>query len=114
MATVTLTFSSEINTSLQRKSDAALTGQDIVYFVNSSGQVVRLGPCIAINGSTISVNADASNPRPVNGNFVFFGKDTESGTSGVIGYYSEVEFKNESTVASELFTVSTEFFPSSK
>ena len=114
MATVTLQFNNTINVSLQKKSNSALTGHDVIYYVNTAGDIVRLGECIAVTSTSISVNVDNSTTRPANGNYVFFGKDTQVGTSGVIGYYSEVEFKNESTVAAELFTVSTEFFPSSK
>jgi hypothetical protein len=130
MATVTLTFSNDINVSLQAKPtnietssadnvDNAIsdTGAwDIIYYVNSAGNIIKLGECIGINrdNKTIQVNVDDSTVRPVNGNYVFFGKDTQAGTSGVIGYYAEIEMKNESSSAAELFAVSTEYFVSSK
>jgi hypothetical protein len=119
MATVTLGFLNNINTSLQRKTSTSLTGMDLIYFVNNDGDIVRLGPCIAIGRDSngfpfVNVDVDATTPRPKLGNFIFFGKDTQVGTSGVIGYYAEIEFINNSTSAAELFSVSTEFFPSSK
>ena len=114
MATVVLEFDNPINVSLQRKADVSLTGQDIVFYVNSSGQIIRLGPCIAITEDTISVDVDNNIPRPSSGNYVFFGKDTEAGTSGVVGYFAEIEFKNDSKTKAELYSVSTEYFVSSK
>tara|TARA_R100000329_G_scaffold125671_1_gene104221 strand:+ start:605 stop:742 length:138 start_codon:yes stop_codon:yes gene_type:complete len=45
---------------------------------------------------------------------VFFGKDVQAGTSGVIGYYAQVQMRNDSTDRAELFAVSSEIFISSK
>ena len=44
---------------------------------------------------------------------MFFGKDNEINTSSVIGYYAEVQMKNESTSEAEIFAVSSEVFISS-
>ena len=124
MATVVLEFQDPINESLQQKglnvatatSNADEGAWDIIYYVNSSGSVIRLGECIAIDTTEnkISVEVDNSVPRPVDGNYVFFGKDVQAGTSGVIGYYAQVQMKNESTDRAELFAVSSEIFISSK
>ena len=64
--------------------------------------------------NSISVEVDNSVPRPSDGNFVFFGKDVQAGTSGVIGYYAQVQMRNDSTDRAELFAVSSEIFISSK
>ena len=95
MATVTLEFDNPINESLQAKAlnIATATSQadegawDIIYYVSNNGSIIRLGECIAIDtaNNSISVEVDNSVPRPSDGNFVFFGKDVQAGTSGVIG-----------------------------
>lgn len=124
MATVTLEFDNPINESLQAKAlnIATATSQadegawDIIYYVSNNGSIIRLGECIAIDtaNNSISVEVDNSVPRPSDGNFVFFGKDVQAGTSGVIGYYAQVQMRNDSTDRAELFAVSSEIFISSK
>ena len=103
---------------------------DIVYFsrVNFStgkqiGEVVRLGECIALTNPsaedelttyTIGVQTTGTELLPVAGDYVFFGKDTKINTSGLKGYYAEVEMKNDSNSQAELFSVSSEISVSSK
>jgi len=103
---------------------------DIIYFckVNFStgkqvGDVVRLGECIALTNPsaedelttyTIGVQTTGTELLPVAGDYVFFGKDTKVNTSGVRGYYAEVEMKNDSNSQAELFSVGSEISPSSK
>jgi len=103
---------------------------DIVYFskVNFStgeqvGEVVRLGECIALTNPsaedeittyTIGVQTTGTELLPIAGDYVFFGKDTKINTSGLKGYYAEVEMKNDSNSQAELFSVSSEISMSSK
>jgi len=103
---------------------------DVIYFckVNFStgkqiGDVVRLGECIALTNPsaedelttyTIGVQTTGTELLPVAGDYVFFGKDTKINTSGVRGYYAEVEMKNDSNSKAELFSVGSEIGPSSK
>tara|TARA_R100000152_G_scaffold20542_1_gene14535 strand:- start:3114 stop:3458 length:345 start_codon:yes stop_codon:yes gene_type:complete len=114
MAAISLEFENDINISLQKKADSTLTAHDIVFYINGAGNIVRLGPCIGISGRIITVDKPNNITAPAEGNFVFFGKDTQVGTSGLLGYYAEVEMKNNATTAAELHAVSTEFFISSK
>ena len=44
----------------------------------------------------------------------FFGKNNKIGTAGVTGYFAEVELRNDSLSAAELFAVSSEISFSSK
>ena len=46
----------------------------------------------------------------LNTSFIFFGKDNEINTSGLIGYYAKVKFVNETTEYAELFAVNSEIF----
>ena len=46
--------------------------------------------------------------------FYFFSKNRSVNSSGLLGYYSLVEFINESMNKAEMFAASTEYAPSSK
>ena len=108
MATLTLNFANPINVSLQ-----ANTG-DIIYFKRSSDdKIIKLGECIAIRPASIDVSSDASTPRPIAGDFIFFAKDPEISTTGLAGYYAEVKMEIISASKKELFAVSSEIFISS-
>ena len=85
--------------------------------------MVRLGECIALTNPsaedelttyTIGVQTTGTELLPVAGDYVFFGKDTKINTSGLKGYYAEVEMKNDSNSQAELFSVSAEISVSSK
>lgn len=133
MATVKLTFSGMVNTSLQAKV-AALESQtasvdngawDVIYFTRidsttgkQSGDVYRLGKCIGIssegNSYSISVEPDPTAQTPDSNDYVFFGKENKINISGVRGFFAEVEMKNDSDKAARLFSVGSEISPSSK
>ena len=51
---------------------------------------------------------------PTTSDFIFFSKDNQANASGLIGYFAEIKFKNDSTTEAELFSVGSEFFESSK
>ena len=106
--TITLTFSNDLNVSLQEN-----TGDIVYYKSNSSGLIYQLGECTSITSSTIDVTVDAVTPRPVAGDFIFFAKSPISNTSGLVGYYAEVDIEITSTDKKELFAVSSEIFISS-
>ena len=46
--------------------------------------------------------------------FIMFSKDTGVNISGLIGYYAEVKFKNNSNKKAEMYSVGSEVTPSSK
>ena len=122
MAQLTLTISGDINVSLQPKTDATMSGNDIIYYGTPSGTTVssitRLGECVGVNrtNNTITVEVGDDVVRPSANDFILFGKDNEIGMSGLLGYYAEVEFRNDtrSTDKIELFSVGSEIFESSK
>jgi len=99
-----------LNTSFNK--NASLQIGDIIYY-NDNGTVKRIGPVGEINTGSIvcTIDGDATGLLPTS--FIFFGKDSQINTSGLIGYYAEVEFKNESTSEAEIFAVSSEVFLSS-
>jgi len=126
MPNIVYTFSNPINVSLQSKPSSVATGAetgayDNVYFTRISsgkqlGSVKLIGSCIDITQSQnkITVDASANIPLPVVGDYLFFAKNTNINTPGIMGYYAEVEMINDSTEQAELFTVSSEVNESSK
>ena len=119
--TITIPFANALNVSLHAKK-AYVIGEDRandqVYKKASNGTITHLGDLVDIDktAKTIDVSVDSSLQKPVvsSGEFIFFGKNQTTGTSGMTGYYAEVEMKNESTSYAELFAVSSEVFESSK
>jgi len=51
---------------------------------------------------------------PTNQDFVFFSKDNRANMASLLGYYAEVEVKNNSTEKAEIFAMGSEIFESSK
>jgi hypothetical protein len=107
MDNITLTFPKELNVSLQNNTD------DIVYFLDTDGTKRRIGPCTNISGNTITCTTEAWRKRPTTGSYIFFGKENIINSSGLAGYYAEVEMENTSTEKKELFAVNSEIFLSS-
>tara|TARA_R100001510_G_scaffold56013_1_gene60812 strand:- start:7180 stop:7587 length:408 start_codon:yes stop_codon:yes gene_type:complete len=131
----TLTFSGNINTSLQPG--------DIIYYaptttfggsginsVNIASSIVTFGVCTEIfkNGSTATTPTVPPNsiivshnnlatpaiPLPAPGDYIMFSKNKEVNSSSVKGYYAEVKLVNASTEKIELFSISSEVSESTK
>ena len=126
MPDIVYTFSNPINVSLQSKPNGVATGAetgayDNVYFTRISsgkqlGSVKLIGSCVDITQSQnkITVKAVANIPLPAIGDYLFFAKNTNINTPGIMGYDAEVEMIIDSTEQAELFTVSSEVNESSK
>jgi hypothetical protein len=114
MASITLNFNNPINVSIQSNNNAPdYTGADVVYFQDSNGDVYRIGACTAITETSVTCNIDSNTTRPAAGDFIFFAKSPETNTSGIVGYYAEVDMEITSTSKKELFAVNSEIFISS-
>ena len=66
------------------------------------------------NPDVITCEIASNTVRPNNNSFILFTKDNKANISGILGYYAEVEMRNNSKAKSELFSVGTEIFESSK
>ena len=71
-----MTFPNPLNVSLQLV-DSTTTGSwannDICYYqANGTTTVTRIGPCIALAGTTVTCDIDVTTPLPSIGDFVFF------------------------------------------
>ena len=106
MPTTTLNFNFTLNTSLQ-------VG-DVVYYIEGEGPIKQIGPSTSIVGGVVTCDSTLGDTSSLsNDSFIFFGKDNEINTSGLLGYYAEVKFVNNSTSTAELFAVNSEIFVSS-
>ncbi len=113
MDTITLTFDFPINVSVQIG--------DIVYFTNSptandDTDIKLIGKILNINRSqnTIQAEIGANAERPTLTSFILFTKDNTMNLGSVLGYYAKIQFRNGSTKESEIFSVGSEIFESSK
>ena len=112
-------FESDLNVSVQPT--------DILYVISTSKtslksspkaigtilQVDRREKSIRVQTNFIS-EAEKSKPIESFGDFYFFSKNKNANVSGLLGYYAEVEYRNNSKKAAEIFAVGTEYAPSSK
>jgi len=141
MALINLTLPNPINITLQAKPAdvASTTGNidsgawDVIYFTRTEtvidgngnstsrqvGNIYKLGDCVKVTPGQDSYiidveTASSTSQTPDAGDYIFFGKNNKIGTSGVTGYFAEVEMKNDSLEAAELFSVGAELSVSSK
>tara|TARA_R100001129_G_scaffold122060_2_gene84929 strand:+ start:11115 stop:11513 length:399 start_codon:yes stop_codon:yes gene_type:complete len=132
MAYIDLTFD-EINNSME-------VG-DVVYYTNtttsdgfevSSNTIVQVGTIESITTDTnqylndgetdnptynkkiVVVDCESDLTPPTTNDFIFFSKNNVINVSAVKGYYSLIEFKNNSTSATEMFSVGCDISESSK
>ena len=118
MPIMTLTFTKKIQTSVQ--------AGDIVFYCNptstggfstsSQSNVVFLGDVKGIDVGRLAMEVNYTNGTifPTTSSFILFSKDKYSHPSGLLGYYAEVCFRNNSTEEAELFSVNADVFESSK
>ena len=131
----TLTFSGNINTSLQPGdiiyyAPTTTSGGSGVNSVNIASNIVTFGVCTEIfkDGSTATTPSVPPNsiivsydnsvtpviPLPALGDYIMFSKNKEVNSSSVKGYYAEVKLVNASTEKIELFSISSEVSESTK
>jgi|TARA_B110000902_G_scaffold30429_2_gene32768 hypothetical protein len=108
MDEITLTFPQPLNVSVQ-------VG-DTAYYTNDINgvEIVLIGLITAVTTYTITADIDPSQIRPTLASFILFSKTANVNTSGLKGYYAEMQIKNDTTEYAELFLVGSEIFESSK
>jgi len=114
MAIVTLQINNTINVSCQIGDTAYYvpTTIDGGFDINSSG-VVEIGPITNITPTSITCTTTI--PAPPNGSFIFFSKDNKANLSSLLGYYAEVDIRNNSLDAhAEMYQIGADYFESSK
>tara|TARA_B100001063_G_scaffold184054_1_gene173745 strand:+ start:552 stop:923 length:372 start_codon:yes stop_codon:yes gene_type:complete len=123
MPSITFTLTHPLNQAIQQgTTDVAYYADTSTYTFSDSSTVdyadafVRLGVITAVNYATKQITCDvASNTvLPASNDFLFFSKDNRANMTSLLGYYAEVEVKNNSTDKAELFAMGSEIFESSK
>tara|TARA_R110000824_G_scaffold257459_1_gene446413 strand:- start:15 stop:362 length:348 start_codon:yes stop_codon:yes gene_type:complete len=111
---LTLTFPL-LNYSLQVGDTAYYTNYSASGgFTVGNANLTELGPVQNISGNIICILMPNGVVPPTTQSFIFFSKDNKVNLSSILGYYGEVEFKNNSLKKAELFATSCEIAESSK
>ena len=85
------------------------------YTDDINGKDINLiGLITGITINTVTAEISPSQTRPTLTSFILFSKTASVNTSGLKGYYAEMQFKNDSLDYAELFSVGSEIFESSK
>ena len=107
---ITMTFTNELNKSLQ-------VG-DTIYksIINNEvfGEPIELGKCTILTPLTITCEIETTIFRPTATDFILFSKDAVANVSSLKGYYAEATFRNNAVEYAELFSVSADMHESSK
>jgi hypothetical protein len=108
MALITLTFPQPLNASVQ-VGDAA-------YYTNDAKGVnlVKMGTITATTANGFTCNIDDFTIRPLATSFILFTKDNKANLTSILGYFANVQFRNDSQDYAELFSVGSEVVVSSK
>jgi len=126
MAIEVITFDFDINVSIQVTDQLYLaliqnnqSGRN--HITNVDTKPFPWGDVVAVDflGNTITVDSYFNGASGnYNGNildyYIFFQKDDRANSSGVLGYYAQVEYRNYSTLPAEMFATATNFSESSK
>lgn len=131
MPILQLNFNYAINDSAQIE-DAVFVFQNLSttasFSVDIAPSAIYLGNILVINNPNNDVGMGQTyiqiyHPAPapavwatlnIGSDYIMFQKNRSAGVSGVLGYYAEMEFRNNSTKKAELFAVGSEVFESSK
>ena len=113
---ITINFTGNINNDSLQIGDMAyfVTPTPSGGFAQSTIAPSLIGDIVGITNNSITVNNPSSVLIPQFGDFIMFAKDSEVNLSGLVGYYAEIEIKNDSTEKAEMFSISSEVTPSSK
>ena len=89
-------------------------GKNLVSIHNT--KPTKYGYVIAVNHVTkeVTVNNIPGVADPVTEQYIFFSKDRRVNHSGIIGYFAETEYKNESSLQTEIFATAVDYVESSK
>ena len=115
MSTITLTFANPINSSVQIG--------DIAYYcdvtdlgsnqIASKEDIIEIGKINTVSNNQIVCHTEICT-TPTTSSFILFSKNNIANLSGVRGYFSEIEIRNNSTEKAEMFGIGCDIFESSK
>ena len=115
---ITINFTTGVNNDSLQIGDLAyfVTPSPLGGFEQATVPPMLIGPVEEITPTSITVDETVGNPNPMVGpnDFIMFAKDSEINISGLVGYYAEVEIKNNSVDRAEMFSIASGITPSSK
>jgi len=118
MPDIILTFTNEINTSVQVGDTAYYSTVNTTGGFSTSSSITYIGPISLIDTSNKQIVCNpasvSSSSQPPEGSFILFSKDNRVNMASPIGYYGQAKFKNDSTTKGEMFSAACEVFESSK
>lgn len=119
MASITLIFSSEINSSVQVGDTAyycKTSTEDGFETADNNITLIGLITSIVQDTNTIVCNADpfTASSIPSNNSFIMFSKDNAVNMSSPLGYFGQAKFVNDSTIKGEIFATACDIEESSK
>lgn len=87
--------------------------------INTDGIVqkppISIGEIIRVDHEDRSIEIDTIGYSEFSKeHYLFFSKNRSVNTSGILGYYASVEYRNYSRKKAEIFATGTEYAPSSK
>jgi hypothetical protein len=111
-----LTYDEPFNTiNIDGKINVSLQPGDAIYSTEPSG-LRLINTVFSIDRSNNSIKLSGPSPAPIPNptDFMLFTKDSQVNTSGLLGYYADIEFSVTSGDKKELFAVNSEIFISSE
>lgn len=130
MPDVTLNFNHDINVSVQIGDIGyyvvtapvgpafAWEATTTPHMTQTRESVIMIGPITAITVDSITCFMTpalaAQHGPPPQGAFIMFSKDNKANLSSLLGYFSLLKLRNNSTARAELFGVGAKFVESSK
>ena len=89
-------------------------GDDLYYVHPSTSVKTRIGPITAKTSTTVTVDFTSTSAPPTSpAYFIFYVKNAEWQTSGLLGYFATVKMQNTSTDSKEIYSVGSEISISS-
>jgi hypothetical protein len=93
--------------------DSVQVGDTLYYVDDVMGEVLyEIGTVDSVTENTVTCTSQSN--TPTTSSFILFSKNNKVNTNGLIGYFAEVDFINNSTTPAEVFYVGSEIFESSK
>jgi hypothetical protein len=117
MPIITLTFTGVVQSSVQINDIAYYVSTSSVggFDTGNSSNIVKIGPITNVGVNSITCDIEASTVPPTTTDFIMFSKDNTANMSSLAGYYAKIRFiNNDANDHGELFSVSADYFTSSK
>jgi len=111
-----LTYNEPLNTiNIDGKINVSLQPGDAIYSTEPGG-LRLINTVFSIDRVNNSIRLGGPSPAPIPNptDFMLFTKDSQVNTSGLLGYYADIEFSVTSGAKKELFAVNSEIFISSE